>query len=126
MRTFLPRAPRITTAVSVTILLLETASDRVVAEPVPGTLRNISTGGACVEVSSPLSSGHHLFYQTLNSKKFYLLLQGIVPCEQPSAFSVQAISVWMKAAEEDDPPGFQVGVQFREKQTALFRKFQGM
>lgn len=124
MRLFLSREQRILTDIAITILLCEQSSDKVVAEPVVGTLCNISTGGACVELASPLSSGYHLFYQTLKTERFFLLLKGVVPSERASVFSVIATSVWMKSAEEERPPGFQIGMKFREKQAQLFREFK--
>lgn len=123
MRAFLPRAPRVAVDTEVIILLRQESNGKVIAEPVAGNLRDIAEGGACIELVTPLSSGFHLFYKTLNTKSFSLLVEGASPLDPEVTFSVAAMSVWMKSAEEDRPPGFRVGVQFRQKQKQLLKYF---
>lgn len=125
MRSFFTRTQRITTDIDITILLQDARNGEVLAGPVAGTLRNISEGGACVEVSMLLISGFHLFYQTLNTDAFSLLLQGEIPSKKAAKFSVAATSVWMIPVEEGRASGFQIGVQFRDRQPQLLREFKG-
>ncbi len=124
MGTFLPRAPRIAIDAEVTLLLFQESSRQVVTESIVGILCNISDGGACIEVASPLTSGFHLFYKTLNTQEFSLLIEGFVPSDPALTFSVMAMSIWMKAVEEDRPPGFRIGVQFRQRQKKLVKQFK--
>jgi len=126
MKAFLPRAKRITADTAVSLQLVDLDSGRILTEPVAGVLCNISETGACIEVVSPLVSGRHLFYETLDGKGCSLLLQGAVPDREPArkgTFSIPASSVWMQAADEERPPGFRIGLQFRERQPRLFRQF---
>ena len=123
MSPFLPRDPRITIDTAVTILLAA-ADGRVLAGPVTGVLCNISKMGACIEVESPLASGHHFFYETLNNSTRSLVVEGVVPSKEPSQFSVAAFSVWMNGTEEERPPGFRIGLRFHERQAQLFRRFK--
>lgn len=103
---------------------MQIAGDRVLAGPVVGILCNISETGACIEVESPLVSGHHLFYETLNGDARSLLLHGVIPSDKPVNFKVMAFSVWMNGTEEGRPPGFRIGLQFWERQAQLFRQFK--
>jgi len=120
----LPRDLRITTDTAVEVLLVAAAGGRVLAGPVMGILCNISEMGACIEVESPLASGRHLFYETLNDTTCSLVVEGVVPSKDPSQFSVIAFSVWMNGTDEDRPPGFRIGLRFRERQPQLFRLFK--
>jgi hypothetical protein len=106
------------------ILLVAVADGRVLAGPVAGVLCNISEMGACIEVESPLASARHIFYETLNDPGRSLVIEGVVPSKDPSLFSVTAFSVWMNTTEEERPPGFRIGLQFRERQAQLFRRFK--
>lgn len=121
---FLSRAPRIATELVISILLRSESNGEIVAEPVSGRLCNISEAGACIEVLSPLVSGHHLFYLTLNTEAFSLVLTGDIATEPVSTFSVAASSVWMNATDEEQDPGFRIGVRFRENQRWLFKYFK--
>lgn len=124
MRVFLPRAPRIATDLGISILLKDEGSGEIVAEAVSGRLCNISADGACIEVVSPLASGYHLFYRTLHTEAFSLLLTGEIAAEPMSSFAVAASSVWMNTTEEEQEPGFRIGVRFRESQPWLFKYFK--
>jgi hypothetical protein len=124
MRLFPARAPRIATEQGISILLRNESSGEIVAEAVSGRLCNISEDGACIEVVSPLASGYHLFYRTLNTETFSLVLTGDFATEPVSSFAVAASSVWMNVTEEEQEPGFRIGVRFRESQRWLFKYFK--
>jgi len=121
---FISRERRISTDCMVAVRLAESVSDRILAGPITGSLRNISEMGACIEVESPLASGHHLFYEALNTQICFLVLEGVVPSKDSTPFSVAASAVWMNGTEEERPAGFRIGLRFRERQAQLCRRFK--
>ena len=124
MSPFLSRESRVATDCTVAVLLVESASDRIVAGPVMGTLCNISEMGACIEVERPMASGHHLFYEALGVTTCSLVVEGVVPSKDSTSFSVVASAVWMNGTDEERPAGFRIGLRFRERQAQLCRRFK--
>lgn len=77
------------------------------------TIINVSSGGCCIVVTTPLIGGDHLFYKTLDNDRCFLWLrlrEGNV---------LQARSVWMDGCTINERQVFKIGLQFCEKQKDL-------
>ncbi len=91
-------------------------------EPVTGIMCNVSEAGGCLELPTPLASGHHLFYRTLRSRTTCLVIEGAEIIGDRPEFSVQATSLWMRGPEPGGPSGFRIGIRFKNRQKDLFRQ----
>lgn len=121
MRMFLPRARRIDCDCAVELALVALGSGRLLAGPVPVTLCNVSETGCCIELTSPLVAGRHLFYETLGNSACLLRLDVDALQNARPECSVVARSIWMTGVDEDRPPGLRIGLEFLVRQRELFR-----
>jgi hypothetical protein len=87
------------------------------------TVINFSPEGACLIVPTLSISGKHLFYSTLNSDSYNLLLyfDGIHDTEE---VIIAARSVWMDACEHRGKSAFKIGIRFMHNQKNLYKIFR--
>ncbi len=93
-------------------------------ESLPGlittTVINFSPQGACLILPKLIINGKHLFFETLNSDSYRLLLH--LDCldvveDEPT---VAAQSIWMDSCEHLSKPAFKIGIQFLHNQKELY------
>ena len=124
MRMFLPRARRIPCDLASEVALVDPEGKRLLAGPVPAVLCNISESGCCIEMTSPLVAGRHLFYETLANGACLLRLQVLEIQAHRLDCMLLARSVWMAGVDEERPPGLRIGLQFLEPQRDLVRQIR--
>lgn len=93
--------------------------------PLPGllttTVINFSPQGACLILPKLTINGKHLFYVTLNSDSYNLLLhlEGRNGVEDES--TIAARPIWMDSCEHMNKPAFKIGAQFLHNQKGLYK-----
>jgi hypothetical protein len=102
--------------------------DMQTGRPLPGlmhtTVINFSPQGACLILPKLTINGKHLFYETLNSDRYHLLLypEGRKDVEDES--TITARSIWMDSCEHMSKPAFKIGIQFLHNQKVLYKLFK--
>jgi hypothetical protein len=81
------------------------------------TLVNVSSGGCCIVVESPLVGTDHLFYKTLHSDRYSLCI--CLPDTNRQEQLLRAQPIWMDGCTFADRHAFKIGMQFVNKQTDL-------
>ncbi len=124
MIAFLFRAQRIECNLTMSVGL----QDRHTGMPLPGVLSttviNFSSQGACLILPTLAINGKHLFYETLNSDSYNLLLHPIVQDDVEAEFTIAARSVWMDSCKHMDKPAFKIGIDFLDSQKKLYTFFK--
>lgn len=96
--------------------------------PLPGlittTVINFSPQGACLILSKLTINGSHLFYKTLNSDSYNLLLHPGELNGVEDESTIAARSIWMDSCEHMDKPAFKIGIHFLQKQKELYKLFK--
>ena len=120
MFSFQFRSPRIEHELIINVGLQDIRT----GEPVPGlltaTIINFSTRGACIILPTLTLNGKHVFFETLNSDRYNLLLYP----ESPNGDDVSTIaarSIWMDSCEHLQHSAFKVGIQFLHDQNILYQ-----
>ncbi len=126
MAFFSPRSLRIEADCAVEIRLQEYGSGNFLPGKCEGNLTNVSRDGACIILPKMLLEGKHLFFATLDSKRYHLVIFITNPPKNDAPFRVAARSVWMDSCWYKDGPAFKVGVSFHENQKRLFQFFREM
>jgi hypothetical protein len=93
--------------------------------PLPGlittTVINFSPQGACLVLPKLTINGNHLFYETLNSDSYNLLLHPGELNGVEDGSTIAARSIWMDTCEHMDKPAFKIGIDFLHNQKELFK-----
>ena len=93
--------------------------------PVPGlltaTIINFSVRGASMILPTLTLNGKHLFYETLNSDRYNLLLYPEGPKSGDDASTIAARSIWMDSCEHLQQSAFKVGLQFLHDQNTIYQ-----
>ncbi|MGB3211113.1 MAG: hypothetical protein WBB19_10450 [Desulforhopalus sp.] len=96
--------------------------------PLPGsistTVINFSPQGACLILPKLVINGKHLFYSTLNSDRFNLLLHPEDLDGIEDEVTIAARSVWMDSCVHLRKPAFKVGIHFIHNQKELYNLFK--
>ncbi len=125
MALFSPRPLRIESEYRVEIRLQENGGGGFLPGICEGILVNVSREGACIVLSQMLLEGRHLFFSTLNSERYHLVLLIKNPQAGDECFEVPARSAWMDSCYYKDGPAFKIGVCFHDRQKQLFQLFKG-
>lgn len=88
------------------------------------TVINFSPQGACLILSSLTINGKHIFYATLNSDRYNLLLYSGEPNDNDPMSTIVAQSIWMDSCEHMGKPAFKIGVHFLQDQKGLYKLFK--
>lgn len=88
------------------------------------TVINFSPNGACLILPKLSISGKHLFYSTLNSDSYNLLLYFEDPQDTEEEVIIAARSVWMDTCEHHGNPAFKIGIRFLHNQKSLYKIFR--
>lgn len=106
----LRRAPRVNAAQAVNILLRDGEGNREIAEPVMGTLYDVSTHGARITVSRINSGACHLFYSFNDTVSRVLVLEILE--NETSTLQIPMRPVWFDHDFSDPSRPFQLGLEF--------------
>ena len=121
---FLFRSPRIEYDLIMNVGL----QDMHTGAPLPGlitaTVINFSPQGACLIAPNLTINRKHLFYMTLNSDCYNLLLYSKSPTSGEKEFTIAARSVWMDICEHQGKSAFKVGIRFLHSQKDLYKLFK--
>ncbi|MGW8193592.1 MAG: hypothetical protein ACWGOX_04935 [Desulforhopalus sp.] len=124
MAVFSFRPPRIETALKIWLRLQEVASGQPLPYRTRATIINLSVNGACLAVTNPLFDNTHVFYSTLDSDRYALLLQFDNSDGGKEQFSITARSVWMDSCTHDGKPAFKIGICFLQEQKEIFTRIK--
>jgi hypothetical protein len=93
--------------------------------PLPGLITtiviNFSPQGACLILPNLTINGKHLFFETLNSDSYNLLLHLERLDVGDDVPTIVARPVWMDSCEHMSKPAFKIGLQFLHHQKRLFK-----
>ncbi len=124
MMSFLFRPPRIEHELIMSVGLL----DIYTGIPLPGlltaTVINFSPRGACLILPTLALNGKHVFYETLNSEHYTLLLHVGRSKGDGDSSTIGARSIWMNSCEHLPQSGFKIGIHFLHDQKALYNLFK--
>ena len=88
------------------------------------TVINFSPQGACLLLPTLAIKGKHLFYETLNSDSYNLLLHPGDVNVAEDEFTITARSIWMNSCEHMGKPAFKIGIHFLQNQNKLYKLFK--
>lgn len=102
--------------------------DKKTGDHLPGlmttTVINFSPQGACLILPTLTLDGRHLFYATLNSDRYNLLLHFKRQNHNDEESTIAAAPIWMDSCEYMDKPAFKIGIQFLHNQKDLYKLFK--
>lgn len=85
------------------------------------TVINFSRWGACLIIPTLTLGEHHLFYATLNSEEYALLLYPLQEQTEDELSPIAARSIWMNSCNGREQPAFSIGLQFLHDQKRLYK-----
>ncbi len=121
---FSPRPLRLGSEYTVTIGLQERQSGLRLPGKCSAVMVDISEGGLCLVLSQILLERKHLFFSTLDSDRYRLVLGIANPHSVEESFVISARSVWMDSCHYKKLPAFKLGICFVDRQKNLFRLFK--
>jgi len=124
MKSIIFRTPRIETELVVRVSLQEISNGKLMPGQLTTTMVNISQKGACLILFTLDINGKHLFFDTLNSDHYNVLLSLGNDHGDNGGFIIAAQSVWMDSCEHEGKHAFKVGVQFLHKQKKLLERLK--
>jgi hypothetical protein len=119
MMFFKIRSPRVSVEIPISIFLKDRDSGVISRESLSGVLVQLSKGGARAVVSKVMLDGNHIFFSTLEHKRFYLYIPSFSIGNQ-GKYELNAISAWMDSCIFDGQPSFKIGMNFLDQQKELF------
>ena len=124
MTVFSFRPTRIETALRIWLQLQDISSGQPLPHRTQATIINFSVQGACLAVANLLFDNTHLFYSTLDSDRYTLLLQFENSDDNKEFFSIAARSIWMDSCTFDGKPAFKIGIRFLQQQKEVFARIK--
>lgn len=124
MAPFIFRPARIKVRLAVDVGLFDIARQQPMPDRISATVVNLSVEGACLMLPKLAIDGEHLFFSTLHSKQYNLILfteENGAPLEE---FPIVAESISMDSCEFDKRPSYSVGIKFEHKQSKLFKRMK--
>ncbi len=85
------------------------------------TVINFSPQGACLILPNLTINGKHLFFETLNSDSYNLLLHLDCLDDVEEVPTIAARPIWMDSCEHMNKPAFKIGIQFLHQQKRLYK-----
>ena len=85
------------------------------------TVINFSRWGAGLILPTLTLGDRHVFYETLNSEDFALLLYPEGLAAEEEIPPIAARSIWMNSCEGREQPAFTIGIQFLDDQKRLYK-----
>ncbi len=122
MDAFSFRPSRIKKEFAMCVSLQDIQTGECVADLSTATVINFSPEGACLLLTRLIFNGKHIFYSTLDSDSYNLLLSPEAQNNgSDDAFSITAQSVWMDTCNYERQPAFKIGIRFLKKQNKVFK-----
>jgi hypothetical protein len=121
---FLFRAPRIEYDLTMSVGLQDMITGIPLSGLISTTVINFSPQGACMILPKLTINGKHLFYSTLNSDSYNLLLYFYGQNGIEKELIIAARSVWMDICEHNGKPAFKIGIRFLHNQKDLYKLFR--
>jgi hypothetical protein len=88
------------------------------------TVINFSPEGACLIIHKLAIDGKHLFFDTLHSNDYALVLFSEEQEEDSDQTAITAESIWMDSCHYNNKPAFKIGIRFLHKQDQLFKNLK--
>lgn len=88
------------------------------------TVINFSPEGACLIIPRMAIDGKHLFFDTLHSNEYVLVLFSEEQEDDDDQSTITAESIWMNSCEYQSKPAFKIGIRFLHKQDTLFKNLK--
>ena len=85
------------------------------------TVINFSPQGACLILPNLTIGGKHLFFETLNSDSYNLLLHLDCLDDVEDVPTIAARPIWMDSCEHMSKTAFKIGIQFLHPQKRLYK-----
>lgn len=124
MAPFLFRSPRIEHHLIMRVGLQDMLTSISLPALITTTVINFSPEGACLLLPTLAINGKHLFYETLNSDSYNLLLHPGDVNGAEDEFTIAARSIWMDSCEHMGKPTFKIGIRFLQNQKELYKLFK--
>lgn len=124
MKSFIFRDSRLETNLTMQVGLQKVSNGKLMPEQLTTRVVNFSYGGACLVLQNLDVGGKHLFFTTLNSDQYYLFLRRANTKDDSGDIIITAQSKWMDSCEHEGKYAFKIGVQFLQKQTAIFKQLK--
>lgn len=121
---FFFRADRIDQDLNMSVGLRDIHAKKLLPDIISTTVINFSPGGACLIVPTMAINGKHLFFDTLNSNLYNIVLFSGVRHDVGDEFTISAKSIWMDSCEHENKPSFKIGIRFLHNQKKLFKIFK--
>lgn len=120
MVAFLFRMPRIERNLKMSVGLQDKHTGSALPGLINTTVINFSSQGACLILPTLAVNGKHIFYETLNSNSYNLLLYPHGGDGVESEFTIAARSIWMDSCEHLNKSAFKIGIHFLDSQKKLY------
>ena len=88
------------------------------------TVINFSPEGACLVIPKLAIDGKHLFFDTLHSNDYALVLFSEELGKDSDQPAITAESIWMDSCLYQNKPAFKIGIRFLHKQDQLFKNLK--
>lgn len=121
MASFLLRSPRIQHELAMLIGLQDILTGTAMPGQLTVTVINFSRWGACLILPTLTLGERHVFYDTLNSDAFALLLYPGQKGAEGELSPIAARSIWMNSYPGRQQPAFIIGIQFLHDQKRLYK-----
>jgi len=108
------RSQRIESNLAVKVILRDITSGANLAEPLTGTIDDISAHGIRITVPRVRVGGHHLFYHFTDSEHKAIVLEFTLDAESPETISFRVRPVWFDHLLSKPDKPFQLGMEFIE------------
>lgn len=124
MGSFFFRSDRLEHDLTMRVGLLDMHVQKSLPGLITTTVINFSPEGACLVMPKVAIDGKHLFFDTLHSNDYALVLFSEEQEEDNDQFAITAESIWMNSCLYQDKPAFKIGIRFLHKQDQLFKNLK--
>lgn len=121
---FFLKPPKIDGDLKVSIGLQDIHSGRIEPAICSGILTDCSEEGGCLLLSRLIVDGKHIFFSTLNSERYHLVIGFDQLASSEHQDGVVARSIWMDSRRRKDSTVFKMGIRFLNRQKDLFNQLR--
>lgn len=116
---FSRRPEKIETTLGVSISLQDAVTGEIHPAVLSGTVTECTEDGARLQLAKLMADGKHIFFSTLDSERYHLLLDFDLLAQIDQPTEVTAQSIWMDSGHQDNRIIFTMGIRFLENQKSL-------
>jgi len=124
MGSFFFRSDRLEHDLTMRVGLLDMHAKKSLPGMITTTVINFSPEGACLIMPKVAIDGKHLFFDTLHSNDYALVLFSEEQEEDSDQLAITAESIWMNSCLYQNKPAFKIGIRFLHKQGQLFKNLK--